>query len=52
MASNDLDILEWILGNLGIHTTDNLLQLTDGDFEDTLKLISSMRPVKIADTSL
>ena len=46
LAANDLEILQWTLGNLGIHTADNLLQLTDGDFEETLKLIPDKQQIE------
>ena len=49
LAANDIDCLEWILGKLLVHTAYDLLQLTDREWEKTLKLIPSKRPGVLVD---
>ena len=43
LAAKDLETTHWILGHLGIHTVNQLVHLTEKQFEDTLELFPPKR---------
>ena len=52
LAAKGLQDLGTLLGQLAIHTADNLAKLSEGEWQDTLKLIPSKRDAgDLADAS-